>query len=74
MLIGRWGLAILALALAGRFAAMTRRPTSSGTVPSDSIQFGVLLAAVALLVGALNFLPALALGPVLEHFTMLRCV
>ena len=72
MLVGRWGLAILALALAGRFAAMTRRPPSSGTVPSDGVQFGFLLAAVALLVGALNFLPALALGPVLEHFSMLR--
>ncbi len=72
MLVGRWGLAILALALAGRFAATTRRPPSSGTVPSDGIQFGVLLAATALLVGALNFLPALALGPVLEHFSMLR--
>ena len=72
MLVGRWGLAILALALAGRFAATTRRPASTGTVPSDSVQFGFLLAAVAVLVGALNFLPALALGPVLEHFSMGR--
>ena len=72
MLVGRWGLAILALALAGHFAAMSRRPTSVGTVPSDGIQFGVLLAATALLVGALNFLPALALGPVLEQLSMGR--
>ncbi len=72
MLVGRWGLAVLALALAGRFAATVRRPPSSGTVPSDGVQFGILLAAVALLVGALNFLPALALGPVLEHFVMRR--
>ena len=70
MLVGRWGLAILALALAGRFAATSRRPASVGTVPSDGIQFGVLLAATALLVGALNFLPALALGPLLEHLCM----
>ena len=69
MLVGRWGLAILALALAGRFAATARRPASSGTVPSNGIQFAVLLAATALLVGALNFLPALALGPLLEHFS-----
>ncbi len=69
MLVGRWGLAILALALAGRFAASTRRPPSTGTVPSDGVQFGILLTAVALLVGALNFLPALALGPILEHFS-----
>ena len=70
MLVGRYGLAVLALALAGRFAAVARRPVSVGTVPSDGVQFGVLLAAAALLVGALNFLPALALGPILEHFSM----
>ncbi len=69
MLVGRWGQAVLALALAGRFAATIRRPVSSGTVPSDGGQFGMLLAATALLVGALNFLPALALGPILEHFS-----
>ncbi len=72
MLVGRYGLAVLALALASRFAATSRRPASSGTVPSDGVQFGVLLAATAVLVGALNFLPALALGPLLEHFSMLR--
>ncbi len=70
MLVGRYGLAVLALALAGRFAATSRRPSSSGTVPTDGVQFGVLLAATALLVGALNFLPALALGPILEHFSI----
>lgn len=69
MLVGRYGLAILALALAGRFAAVSRRPPSPGTMPSDSVLFGVMLAGTALLVGALNFLPALALGPILEHFS-----
>jgi potassium-transporting ATPase potassium-binding subunit len=70
MLVGRYGLAVLALALAGRFAGVSRRPPSIGTMPSDGILFGVLLVATALLVGALNFLPAFALGPVLEHFSM----
>ncbi len=70
MLAGRFGLAVLALALAGRFAGVRRRPPSPGTMPSDTALFGVLLGATALLVGALNFLPALALGPVLEHFSM----
>lgn len=70
MLVGRYGLAALALALAGRFAATSKRPSSSGSVPSDGVLFGVLLAATALLVGAVNFLPALALGPILEHFSM----
>src|ERR1700751_5126977 len=70
MLAGRYALAVLALSLAGRFAAMSRRPTSSGTMPSDGFVFGVLLAGTALLLGALNFLPALALGPIVEHFSM----
>ena len=71
MLVGRYGLAVLALALAGRFAVTSKRPASVGTVPSDGALFAVLLAATALLVGALNFLPALALGPILEHFSSL---
>jgi K+-transporting ATPase ATPase A chain len=70
MLIGRYGLAVMALALAGRFAIVSRRPPSLGSMPSDGWLFGVLLAATAMLVGALNFLPALALGPILEHFSM----
>jgi K+-transporting ATPase ATPase A chain len=72
MLVGRDGLAILALALAGRFAAVSRRPTGAGTMPSDSVLFGFMLAGTALLVGALNFLPALALGPILEYFSIQR--
>ena len=70
MLAGRYVLAVLALALAGRFAAVSRRAPSRGAMPSDGITFGVLLTGTALLVGALNFLPALAMGPVVEHFSM----
>jgi potassium-transporting ATPase potassium-binding subunit len=70
MLAGRYVLAVLALSLAGRFAAMSRRPPSPGTMPSDGFVFGVLLAGTALLLGALNFLPALALGPIVEHFSI----
>jgi K+-transporting ATPase ATPase A chain len=66
MLAGRFGLASLALALAGRFAAQRRWPTNAGTLPSDSIMFGVLVLGTILLVGALSFLPSLALGPVAE--------
>jgi K+-transporting ATPase ATPase A chain len=66
MLVGRFGLAVLALALAGRFAAQRRWPTTSGTLPSDSTMFGVLVLGTVLLVGALSFLPALALGPIAE--------
>ena len=66
MLVGRFGLAALALALAGRFAAQRRWPRTAGTLPSDSATFGVLLLGTILLVGALCFLPALALGPIVE--------
>ena len=70
MLAGRYILAVLALSLAGRFAAMSRRPPSPGTMPSDGFVFGVLLAGTALLLGALNFLPALVLGPIVEQFSI----
>jgi K+-transporting ATPase ATPase A chain len=66
MLAGRFGLAAFALALAGRFAAQRRWPTTLGTLPSDSAMFGVLVLGTILLVGALCFLPALALGPIVE--------
>ena len=66
MLAGRFGLAALAIALAGRFAAQGRRPTTAATLPSDSAVFGALVLGTILLVGALCFLPALALGPIAE--------
>jgi K+-transporting ATPase ATPase A chain len=70
MLAGRYGLAALALSLAGRLAQLSRRPRSSGTMPSDGFPFGVLLFGTALFVGALSFLPALALGPIAEYFSV----
>jgi K+-transporting ATPase ATPase A chain len=66
MLAGRFGLAALALALAGRFAAQRRWPTTVGTLPSDSVMFAILVFGTIVLVGALGFLPALALGPLAE--------
>jgi K+-transporting ATPase ATPase A chain len=66
MLAGRFGLAALALALAGRFAAQRRLPTTAGTLPSDSIMFGALVLGTTLLIAALSFLPALALGPIAQ--------
>jgi len=56
----------LALALAGKFAAQRRWPLTKGSLGSDSVTFGVLLLGTILLVGALSFLPVLALGPVAE--------
>jgi K+-transporting ATPase ATPase A chain len=66
MLVGRFGLAALALALAGRFGAQRIWPITKGSLRSDSATFGVLVLGTILLVGALSFLPALALGPIAE--------
>ena len=66
MLAGRYGLAALALALAGRFASQRRLPTTVGTLPSDTPTFGVLVFGTILLLGGLCFFPALALGPLAE--------
>jgi K+-transporting ATPase ATPase A chain len=68
MLAGRYGLAALALALAGRFAAQHRVPTTSGSLPSDTPAFGVLVFGTILVLAGLCFLPALALGPIVEFF------
>jgi K+-transporting ATPase ATPase A chain len=66
MLAGRYGLAVLSLALAGRFAAQRRWPTTAGTLPTDTPTFGALVFGTILLGGSLSFLPALALGPIAE--------
>jgi K+-transporting ATPase ATPase A chain len=66
MAAGRFGLAALALALAGRFARQGRKPENIGTLPGNSITFGVLVLGTILLIGALSFLPVLALGPVAD--------
>ena len=70
MMLGRFAPAILALAFAGLFVGKARWPASVGTLPTHTVLFGVLLLGTVLLVGALCFLPALALGPVAEHVTM----
>jgi K+-transporting ATPase ATPase A chain len=67
MMAGRFGLAIPALALAGRFAGQGRRPETAGTLPTDSLLFAVILLGTALIVGALTFFPALCLGPIAEQ-------
>lgn len=67
MLVGRFGVIIPVLALAGGLAAKKTTPPSSGTFPTDGALFGVLLTGVILVVAALTYFPALTLGPVLEH-------
>jgi len=67
MMVGRFGLAIPALALAALFGRQRNTPGSSGTLPTDSLTFGVLLTACLIIMVALSYLPALALGPLLER-------
>lgn len=71
MLIGRFGVILPMLAIAGSLARKKYTPASSGTLPTDTLLFGVLLIGVILIVGGLTFFPALSLGPVAEHFLML---
>jgi K+-transporting ATPase ATPase A chain len=67
MLIGRYWLAISILAIAGSLASKKKVPETSGTLPTHSPLFVFWLIAVIVVVGALSFLPALSLGPVVEH-------
>jgi K+-transporting ATPase ATPase A chain len=70
MLWGRFFFIIPCLALASSLAAKKHVPESSGTFPTTGGIFVVLLVGVILIVGALTFLPALALGPILEQLLM----
>jgi K+-transporting ATPase ATPase A chain len=67
MLIGRFGMIVPILALAGSMAAKRRVAPSLGTFPTTGAIFGVLLVGVVVIVGALTFFPALALGPIVEQ-------
>jgi K+-transporting ATPase ATPase A chain len=67
MMAGRFALAIPALALSACFARQRITPSSSGTLPTHSFLFGVLLTACLITMVALSYLPALALGPILER-------
>ena len=70
MLIGRFLMIIPLLAIAGSLAKKKYVPETLGTFPTDSATFTVLLVGVVVIVGALTFFPALALGPIVEHFQM----
>ncbi len=68
MLAGRFLMIVPALAIAGVLAGKKKIPPSPGTLPTHGPLFAGLLVGVILIVGALTFFPALALGPVVEHF------
>jgi K+-transporting ATPase ATPase A chain len=70
MWFGRFGVIVPVLAIAGSLAAKKRIAPTSGTMPTHGALFVVLLVGIVLLVGLLNYVPALALGPVVEHLTL----
>ena len=70
MLIGRFLMIIPLLAIAGSMAAKKRAPVSAGTFPTDNALFGGLLVGTVVIVGALAYFPAVALGPIVEHVLM----
>ena len=70
MWIGRFGMILPVLAIAGSLAAKQRLPVTSGTLPTHGPLFVTLLIGTVLLVGLLNYVPALALGPVVEHLML----
>jgi len=71
MWIGRFGVIVPVLAIAGSLARKKFTPPSPGTLPTHTPLFAVLLVGVVLTVGALTFLPVLALGPVVEHLSLI---
>jgi potassium-transporting ATPase potassium-binding subunit len=71
MLFGRYWLAIPVLAIAGSLARKKTVPAGPGTLPTATPLFAGLLVGVVILVGALTFVPALALGPIVEHLTLI---
>jgi K+-transporting ATPase ATPase A chain len=70
MLIGRFLMIVPLLAIAGSMARKKRVPISAGTFPTDNTLFAGLLVGVVIIVGALAYFPAVALGPVVEHYLM----
>lgn len=70
MLIGRFGIIVPVMAIAGNLAQKKITPPSAGTFRTDNMLFAGLLITVILIVGGLTFFPALSLGPIVEHLLM----
>ena len=74
MLLGRFAYVVPVLAIAGSLVAKPKLAATSGTFPTDGPLFVGLLIGVILIMGGLQFFPALALGPIVEHFQVLQAV
>ena len=68
--VGRFGIIVPVLAIAGSMVGKTVTPPSPGTFPTDKPLFAVMLIMVVVIVGALTFFPALSLGPIVEHLLL----
>jgi K+-transporting ATPase ATPase A chain len=71
MLFGRFIMVVPVMALAGSLAGKKLVPASGGSFPVWGLTFTLVLVGTVVIVGALTFLPALALGPIVEHFLMI---
>ncbi|TKI07852.1 potassium-transporting ATPase subunit KdpA [Martelella alba] len=71
MLLGRFAPFLPLMAIAGSLAARKTQPAGAGTLPTHGALFTALIIGTVLLVGALTFIPALALGPIVEHLQLL---
>jgi K+-transporting ATPase ATPase A chain len=72
MLLGRFAYVVPVLAIAGSLAAKPKLAATTGTFPTDGLLFAGLLIGVILIMGGLQFFPAQALGPIVEHFQVLQ--
>ena len=72
MFYGRYLSIIILLSVAGSLASKRAIPASVGTFRTDNAMFTITLVVIVLIIGALTFLPALALGPIAEHLTLLH--
>jgi K+-transporting ATPase ATPase A chain len=70
MLLGRFGLAIPALMLAGRFGSQPHRAPTPGTLPTDTSLFASVIIGTVLIVGALTYFAVVALGPIIEQLLL----
>ena len=71
MLVGRFLMIVPLLAMAGSLGRKRLTPTGAGTLHTDSATFALMLVAVIVVVGALEYFPAMSLGPIVEHFSMM---
>ncbi|KZL91958.1 potassium-transporting ATPase subunit KdpA [Clostridium magnum] len=72
MFLGRYLSMITLIAVAGSLASKRAIPETAGTFKTDNAMFSITLVVIVLIIGALTFLPAIALGPIAEHLTLIR--